>query len=137
WREGTGGQEPWRDPGVLKWQPVPSITAWPGWSGTRLAEDPIGNVWFRRTLNLTAGQAARGGTLAIGVIDDMDTTWVNGRIVGNTFGWSQEREYAIPPEYLRAGDNEIVFAASNSWGSGGFSSTADKLAFTVDGGDRI
>jgi sialate O-acetylesterase len=137
WREGSGGQEPWKNPDVLEWQPVPSISAWPGWAGTRLAEDAIGNVWLRRTLMLTPEQAAKGGTLAIGVIDDMDTTWVNGRIVGNTFSWSQEREYSIPPGYLRAGANEIVFAASNSWGSGGFASGADKLAFTVKGGERI
>jgi sialate O-acetylesterase len=137
WREGSGGQEPWKNPDALEWQPVPAIAAWPGWTGTPLASDPIGNVWLRRTLTLTPEQAAKGGTLAIGVIDDMDTTWVNGRIVGNTFSWSQEREYRIPPGYLRAGANEIVFAASNSWGAGGFQSTADKLAFTVTGGERI
>jgi sialate O-acetylesterase len=137
WRDGTGGQEPWATPDVLQWQPVPSISAWPGWTGTRLAEDTIGNVWFRHTLTLTAEQAAKGGTLAIGVIDDLDTTWINGRIVGNTFGWSTEREYPIPPSYLHAGANEIVFAASNSYGPGGFQSTADRLAFTVNGGERI
>jgi sialate O-acetylesterase len=137
WREGSGGQEPWKNPDALEWQPVPSISAWPGWTGTRLASDTIGNVWFRHTLTLTPEQAANGGTLAIGVIDDMDTTWINGRIVGNTFGWSQERVYPIPPGYLHAGANEIVFAASNSYGPGGFQSTADKLAFTVTGRERI
>lgn len=137
WREGTGGQEPWKNPDVLQWQPVPSISAWSGWTGTRLATDTIGNVWFRRTLTLTAEQAAKGGTLAIGVIDDMDTTWVNGRIVGSTFSWSAERAYPIPPGYLHAGANEIVFAASNSYAAGGFQSTADRLAFTVTGGERI
>ena len=137
WREGTGGQEPWKNPDALQWQPVPSITAWPGWTGTRLAEDTIGNVWFRHTLTLTAEQAAKGGTLTIGIIDDLDTTWINGRIVGNTFGWSTERAYPIPPGYLHAGANEIVFAASNSYGPGGFQSTADKLGFTVNGGERI
>jgi sialate O-acetylesterase len=137
WRDGTGGQEPWKNPDVLQWQPVPSITAWPGWTGTRLATDTIGNVWFRHTVTLTAEQAAKGGTLTIGVIDDMDTTWVNGRIVGNTFGWNTERAYAIPPGYLHAGANEIVFAASNGYGPGGFQSTADKLAFTVNGGESI
>ena len=137
WRKGSGGQEPWKSPDALAWQPVPAITAWPNWTGTRLATDTIGNVWFRRTLTLTAEQAAKGGTLAIGVIDDLDTTWVNGRIVGNTFGWNTEREYPIPPGYLHAGANEIVFAASNSYGPGGFQSTADRLAFTVVGGERI
>ena len=137
WRDGTGGQEPWKNPDALAWTPVPSITAWPGWAGTRLAEDPIGNVWFRRTLTLTPEQAEVGGTLSIGVIDDMDTTWVNGRIVGNTFGWSNERRYPIPAGYLKAGANEIVFAASNSWGPGGFQSSADRLFFEVAGGETI
>jgi sialate O-acetylesterase len=137
WRDGTNGQQPWSNPDGLEWQPVPSISPWQTWSGTRLAGDTIGNVWFRRTLALTPEQAARGGTLAIGVIDDLDTTWINGRIVGNTFGWSTEREYPIPPGYLRAGANEIVFAASNSYGPGGLQSTPDKLAFTVTGGERI
>jgi sialate O-acetylesterase len=137
WREGTGGQEPWKNPDVLEWQPVPSITPWPGWTGTRLAEDTIGNVWFRHSVTLTREQAAKGGMLTIGVIDDMDTTWVNGRIVGNTFGWSTERAYPIPAGYLHAGATEIVFAASNSYGPGGFQSTPDKLAFTVTGGERI
>jgi len=137
WREGSGGQEPWKNPDVLQWQPIPSVSPWQTWSGTRLTTDTIGNVWFRRTVNLTAEQARKGGTLAIGIIDDMDTTWVNGRIVGNTFGWSKEREYPIPPGYLHAGANEIVFAASNSYGPGGMQSSADKLAFTVNGGERI
>lgn len=137
WRDGTGGQEPWKAPDELQWQPVPAIAPWPGWAGTPLASDTIGNVWFRRTLVLTPEQAAKGGTLNIGVIDDMDTTWVNGRIVGNTFSWDQERQYPIPPGYLRPGANEIVFAASNSWGSGGFTSDAGTLAFTVAGGERI
>ena len=137
WREGSGGQEPWKNPDALEWRPVPAVTAWPEWSGTPIAADPIGNVWLRRTLTLTPEQAAAGGTLAIGIIDDLDTTWINGRIVGNTFGWSKEREYPIPAGYLKAGANEIVFAASNSWGPGGFSTGAEKLAFTVAGGERI
>ena len=43
----------------------------------------------------------------------------------------------MPASFLRAGANEIVVAASNSWGPGGFSSTADKLAFEVADGERI
>lgn len=137
WREASGGEEPWRNPDTLRWLPVPSIAPWPTWSGTPLAKDTVGNVWFRRTITLTPKQATAGGTLAIGVIDDMDATWVNGRPVGISFGWDYEREYRVPADYLRAGANEIVFAASNSWGAGGFTSTADKLAFTVTGGERI
>jgi len=137
WREATGGQEPWRDPDALEWQPVPSISPWTGWSGTPLASDGLGNVWLRRTVTLTAEQAAAGGTLALGVLDDLDATWVNGRPVGITHGWDYEREYRVPPSYLKAGANEVIVSVNNSWGSGGFSSAADRLAFTVEGGERI
>ncbi len=137
WRGATGGQEPWRDPDSLAWQPVPSISPWPGWAGTPLASDPIGNVWLRRTITLTPEQAAAGGTLALGVLDDLDATWVNGRPVGITHGWDYERQYPVPASYLRPGANEVVVAVSNSWGAGGFTSSADRLAFTVTNGARI
>src|SRR5690606_10545022 len=137
WREATGGQEPWRDPDALEWHPVPSISPWTGWSGTPLASNGLGNVWLRRTVTLTAEQAAAGGTLALGVLDDLDATWVNGRPVGITHGWDYEREYRVPPEYLKAGANEVIVSVNNSWGSGGFSSPADRLAFSVEGGERI
>jgi sialate O-acetylesterase len=116
---------------------VPSISPWPGWTGTPLATKSTGNVWLRRTITLTAEQAAAGGTLSLGVLDDLDATWVNGRPVGITHGWDYERQYAVPPSYLKAGTNEVVVAVSNSWGAGGFTSTADKLGFTVAGGARI
>jgi sialate O-acetylesterase len=137
WRAASGGEEPWRDPDALSWQPVPSIAPWTTWAGTPLATDAIGNVWLRRTIELTAEQAAAGGTLALGVLDDLDATWVNGRSVGITHGWDHERQYPVPPAYLKAGSNEIVVAVSNSWAAGGFTSTADKLAFTVDRGARL
>jgi sialate O-acetylesterase len=135
WRGKTGGQEPWRDPSVLEWKPVPAIGPWTAWDEG--APPAIGNVWFRRTLDLTAEQAAAGGELNIGVIDDLDATWINGRPLGITHGWSTERKYRIPAEYLRAGKNEIVFAASNSWGAGGMQSGADRLSFTPGGGAAI
>jgi sialate O-acetylesterase len=135
WRDRSGGQEPWSDPSVMDWRPVPQIGPWTAWGEG--APAPIGNVWFRRTLELTAQQAAAGGELNIGIVDDLDATWVNGRPVGVTHGWSAERKYAIPAGYLRAGTNEIVFAASNSWGAGGMQSSADRLSFTPAGSAAI
>ena len=135
WYRQESGTAPWEAPDALDWQPVPRIGPWTAWGEG--APEPIGNVWFRRRLELTADQAAAGGTLNIGVVDDLDATWVNGRPVGFTHGWSREREYRIPPGYLRSGTNEIVFAASNSWGAGGMQSSADRLSFAVEGGERI
>ena len=135
YRSASDGTEPWRNPDVLDWRAVPRIGPWTAWDEG--APPAIGNVWFRRTLELTPEQAAAGGELNIGIIDDLDATWINGRPLGVSHGWSTERKYRVPAEYLRAGANEIVFAASNSWAAGGMQSAAEVLAFTVQGGERI
>jgi len=133
WREATG-REPWSDMSAMDWQPVPEIAPWTSWE-----EGPveIGNVWFRRRLDLTSEQIAGGGVLNIGVIDDLDATWVNGHAVGFTHGWSNERQYTVPREFLQEGTNEIVFAASNSYAGGGMQSEAERLSFTPEGGPAI
>jgi sialate O-acetylesterase len=135
YRSASDGTEPWRDPGVLDWRPVPQIGPWTAWSED--APPAVANVWFRRTVELTPEQAAAGGMLNIGIVDDLDATWINGRPLGVTHGWGTEREYRVPADYLREGANEIVFAASNSWGAGGMQSEADRLSFAVEGGERI
>ena len=134
WREAKG-TEPWDDPEALEWKPVPAIAPWTSWGEG--APAVVDTVWFRHPIELTAEQAAAGGELNIGIIDDLDATWVNGHPVGINHGWSTERKYRIPPEFLRPGTNEIVFAASNSWGGGGMQSSADRLYFTPAGGATI
>ncbi|MDF8332758.1 sialate O-acetylesterase [Novosphingobium cyanobacteriorum] len=135
--QGTGGTKPWAAPDALEWQAVPAMSGWRAWTGTPLAAKATGTVWLRRQVTLSAAQARAGATLALGVLDDMDMTFVNGRAVGNTFGWDEERAYRLPPAFLKAGVNEILVAVTNTFDNGGFASPADKLALTVDGGERI
>ena len=137
WRESTGGQEPWNDASGIQWTPVPQIGPWNNWTGSPLAQNGVANVLLRRTISLTAEQAGTGGVLNIGIIDDLDATWVNGHAVGFTHGWGTEREYRVPPESLRAGENEVLVIATNTWSTGGFNSSADRLSFAVEGGERI
>ncbi|OYX67470.1 MAG: sialate O-acetylesterase [Sphingomonadales bacterium 32-64-17] len=131
----AGGSQPWAEPDSLAWKPVARIAPWTSWGEG--APEPIGNVWFRRTIELSPEQAAAGGTVNIGIIDDLDATWINGHPLGFNHGWSTEREYAVPASYLKAGANELVFAASNSWDQAGMQSPADRLSFTVAGGERL
>lgn len=138
WYAGVaGGSQPWAKPDALAWQPVPAITGWLAWKDSPLAAKPIGTVWLRRQVTLTAAEAKAGATVMLGVLDDMDTTFVNGHAVGNTFGWDEERAYRVPPGFLRVGVNEIMVAVTNTYANGGFASTADKLAFKVEGGKTI
>jgi sialate O-acetylesterase len=135
WWRGAKGNEPWNDPDVLEWQAVPSISPWNDWGDA--APPVVANVWFRHTVELTAEQAAAGAELNIGIIDDLDATWINGHPLGINHGWSTERKYAVPAEFLYEGRNEIVFAASNSWGEGGMQSAVDRLYFAPAEGETI
>lgn len=135
WREQSGGTEPWKDSDTLDWKPIPQFSFWNEWEGTGLDDNPRANVWLRQTVTLTAEQAARGGELSIGAIDDLDLTFVNGRPVGYTFGWGVERTYKVPADHLKAGENEILIAANNMWDTGGFFGGADRLFFTPGNGD--
>ena len=138
WRDADSGREPWTDPDMLAWQPVPRISFWNEWEGTGLDENPAGNVWLRQTLTLSPEQAEAGGTLSIGAMDDLDLTWVNGEPVGYTFGWGTERSYRVPPQFLRAGENDILVAVNNMWDTGGFYAGPDRLFFEpADGSAAI
>lgn len=133
----TGGGAPWTRPDDLPWQPVPAIRSWLAWTGTPLATKATGTVWLRRQITLTADQARAGATLMLGVLDDMDMTFVNGHAVGNTFGWDEERAYKLPPAFLRAGVNEVMVAVTNTYADGGFASPADRLALVTGDGQRM
>lgn len=133
WRSASGdaeGAEPWQDSARLRWRPFPSISMWEQWGDPAFA-DFNGYVWARRRFTLTAAEAARGGTLSLGVIDDLDMTFVNGVGVGSAFGWSNPREYRLAPGVLRAGENEVLVNIGDSWGGGGFQGPADRLRLTL------
>lgn len=137
WRANDNGREPWTDSTALDWKPIPQFSFWNEWEGTGLDRQPQANVWLRQSLVLTAQQAERDGLLAIGAIDDLDLTFVNGHPVGYTFGWGVERHYRVPARYLREGRNEILIAANNMWDTGGFYAGPDRLWFEPRGAARI
>lgn len=137
WRERSGdaeGAEPWRASDRLAWKPFPKIGFWEQW-GDPVFENFNGYVWARRKVTLTPEEAAAGGTLSLGVIDDLDQTFVNGIGVGSGYGWSSPREYRLAPGVLRAGENEILVNIGDSWGLGGFQGPAERLRLTLANGN--
>ena len=137
WRAQDGGREPWTDSSMLDWQPIPQFSFWNEWEGTGLDTQPQANVWLRQSVTLTRQQAAEGGTLSIGAIDDLDLTFVNGNPVGYTFGWGVERQYDVPARFLREGENEILIAANNMWDTGGFFAGPERLFFELATGAQV
>ncbi len=80
-----------------------------------------GCVWYRRAVELPAELAGRELVLEIGPVDDMDLTWFDGELVGETRGdgsWQTPRSYAIPAELAREGRVVITVCAVDSGGTG-------------------
>jgi hypothetical protein len=51
--------------------------------------------------------------------DDLSEIWLNGQLVGQTYGWSAMKEFDIA-NMLRAGENEFVVMAADTGGVCGF-----------------
>ena len=138
WRGQTGepaGMEPWHASDRLRWKAVPKIDYWDAWGGDWKNFD--GAVWFRRRITLTPAQAAKGATLSLGVIDDMDQTWVNGVPVGGINDWTTQRVYPVAAGVLKPGANEIMLYVRDNGGPGGFAGPADKVKLALSNGEVL
>ena len=79
-----------------------------------------GGLPISRNLSLNTRQASSATKLRLGRIDDRDTTWVNGELLGSTDRWDLERVYDIPGGLLRDGDNTLTIRVLDTGGEGGF-----------------
>ena len=86
-----------------------------------------GMMWYRTHVKLSAAQAKQGAKISLGVIDDVDLVWINGKPMASGFG-EEARVYEVPPNLLKSGDNVIVVNDFDMWGSGGMHGTADQFA---------
>jgi sialate O-acetylesterase len=82
-------------------------------------------------------QAAQRATLSLGPVDEVDTTWVNGKIAGYTSGAGTNRLYSLDVNTLRAGENTIAVAALDTYMTGGMLGTAAQRHLTLGDGTEI
>lgn len=139
WRARTGdapGREPWQPDAALAWRPVPKIGFWETWGVPELA-DYNGMVWFRTELTLTPAQAREAAVLAIGPVDDMDRTWVNGVPVGAGGNPGTPREYPLSAGTLRPGRNVITVNANDTYAFGGMPGPAEAMQLRLADGTRL
>ncbi|TAE60600.1 MAG: 9-O-acetylesterase [Bacteroidetes bacterium] len=131
----VGNQPRWADPAldVSNWKNMRLPDAW---ENAGLA-NVDGVVWFRKEFTVSAEDAARGGMLHLGPIDDSDITWVNGKQVGETRAqWNKPREYAIAPGVLKAGKNVIAVRVEDTGGGGGIYNAGVEMKW-VSGTTRL
>jgi sialate O-acetylesterase len=88
-------------------------------------------------VTLTATQAAQSATLSLGVIDDMDQTWVNGVPIGGINDWTTHRLYPVASGILKPGINEITIYVRDNGGPGGFAGPADKVNLELANGEVL
>jgi len=121
------------DPGItpaaqaLVGQNVPSE----GWTAVTLPQmlpffkDNDGEAVFRKEIDIPAKEADKDMVLALGALDDFDSTYFNGVEVGHmdikTANWRQTpRNYVVPAALVKAGKNVITVRLFNCYGDGGF-----------------
>ena len=134
----TQGSKPWLSGGQPQdaWNMAPAeLGYWETWNVPALGRYD-GMMWFRARVKLDTTQAKQAAKLSLGLVDDVDVTWVNGRAVGNSFG-DVQRLYTLPPKMLKAGDNWIVVNVHDFWGNGGLYGPAGERALLLADGTRI
>jgi sialate O-acetylesterase len=94
-------------------------------------------VWYRTHIKLSAAEARSANRLDLGAINQVDQTWINGRVVGNTFGYGTDRTYNMAPGLLHAGDNVLVINVLCNYGGGGLLEGGARRALRLADGRSI
>ena len=137
WKSENGNTEPWEPQAGIDWPPAPEgLGDWNEWDVPGM-RGYTGMVWYRATFDLTEEQAQQEAELSLGGIDEVDQTWINGKVVGNTFGYGTERTYTIPAGHLTAGENVVVVNVLNTYGSGGMVGDPSKRALLFEDGSTV
>ena len=77
-----------------------------------------GVIWFRAKINIENIESEYNLIIKKG-IDDLDHTYFNGQLIGNTYGWDKARNYKIPKNILEKGENSIAIRVYDGGGPGG------------------
>jgi sialate O-acetylesterase len=134
----TKGRKPWdpKNADASGWQRAPeALSYWETWNVPALGRYD-GMVWFRARVKLDKAQARQAAKLSLGQVDDVDMTWLNGRVIGNGYG-DVARVYTLPPQLLKAGDNLVVVNVHDFWGNGGLVGPAAERALLLADGTRL
>ncbi|PTY05576.1 hypothetical protein DB347_14480 [Opitutaceae bacterium EW11] len=122
----------WADPALddSGWKPV-KIPG--GFAELGVPETPS-VCWFRRDVELPDPLPAGQAFVRLGVIEKMDTAYVNGQWVGASSWVENPRVYPLPAALLKPGKNKIALRIFRLSRPGGFLSPASDLQIVL--GDK-
>jgi sialate O-acetylesterase len=89
------------------------------WTGTPL-EKVNGVVWYKKEIEVSKKLASNESILKLGLMIGADSTYVNGKLVGNVNNQWSARKYQIPANTLVEGKNTITIRLVKKRGNGGF-----------------
>lgn len=121
WQSSGGPGRPWTaTPDELAaWQAAGDVAKnWENWGVPELAAYD-GSIWYGVSASLSPAQAVQAASLELGLVDEVDTTWVNGKPVGFTAGAGTARAYPLAAGTLKPGANTIVLNVLDLWSYGG------------------
>jgi sialate O-acetylesterase len=155
WRERTHdrpGTEPWAIKPAGVWHKAPrALGFWEHWGVPQLA-NYNGMLWYRTKVSVSVQQAAQTATLSLGLVDEMDQTWINGRPVGAASkrsadakaddrlpvtGPGPERTYRLARGTLNAGENVIVVSVVDTYATGGLAGPPEQRALRFADGSSV
>lgn len=88
-------------------------------------------AWLRRDIDLPNPLPTGTARLLLGVVEKMDTAWINGRWIGASAWVENPRAYAIPDGVLHPGRNQITIRVLKTAADGGFRSPAADLKIVL------
>jgi sialate O-acetylesterase len=94
-----------------------------------------GVVWFRKDIVVPETEKIQSAQIHLIVAGKSDSTYFNGEKVGESNGWETPRDYAVPPELVRAGRNVITVRITGENGYVGMfdSANPEKQYMEVNG----
>lgn len=105
------------------------------WEGTEIGTVD-GIVWFKREIEIPASFDGKPVTISLGPVDDMDSTYINGKLAGTGNNPTSNRVYQVPAGIFKNGKNSIVIKVTDTGKRGGLYGEA-ALMFVEAAGQKI
>jgi len=86
-----------------------------------------GVFWFKKVFHLTKEEAESKIDISLGMVDDEDITYLNGRKIGETLQSNIPRLYSVEHQVLSEGENVLVVRIKDKGWRGGIRSSAESM----------
>ena len=96
-----------------------------------------GLAWFRKQIAIPKDWIGKELKLQLGQIDDVDRTFVNGELVGQTNRWNKNRTYKVPANVNSREQLVVAVQVHDLHGGGGFVPTKQGLNVQINSDSKI